>query len=122
MYEQFKLCPNLEAGEKCFRVLEYRRGEISEVFHEHVPANRISLDSAMEALRALVSQFGGWSGRFTLHSRLNNRRGRPEKYPEFTSHVTYPEAGAIRRYVDFSNISSWVDEVVNSETFRAESE
>lgn len=122
MYERFKLCSDLEAREKCFRVLEYSCGEISEVFHEHIPTHRISQDSAMEALRALVSQFEGWGGRFNLHSRLNNRPGGPDQYPGFLCHVTYPEPGVIRRYVNSSDVTAWVDQVINRGAFRVESD
>jgi hypothetical protein len=118
MYERFLLCPDLKPGEKCFRAQRYEDGEVGEEFHEHVPAHRISLDSEMETLRALVSQFEGWNGLFNLHSRLNNRRGGPEKYPGFNCHVTYPEEGTIRRYVSSTDVTAWSDYVIRPEVFR----
>jgi hypothetical protein len=56
MYEGYKICPELRDKEKCFRVQRYEDGNIIEVFHEHIPSNRISLDSEIEVLRALVGQ------------------------------------------------------------------
>ncbi len=97
MYERYKLCPDLISGHKCFRVQRYNKGSFDEVFHEHVPSHRISLDSELEVLRVLSGHYTDWSGAFILHSHLNKRRGGPSQYPVFTSHVSYPEEGTIRR-------------------------
>ena len=98
MYEKYKICPSLSRKEKCFRVQKYEKGNIIEVFHEHVPTHRLSIDSEIEVLRALIGQYAGWNGMFILHSRLNNRQGGQPCYPVFISNVTYSEEGVIRRY------------------------
>ena len=118
MYENFKLCPTLGRKEKCFRVQQYREGQVTELFHEHVPSHRLSQDAEIDALRCLVGQFAAWNGQYILHSRLNDRRGGPSQHPKFMSHVTYPEPGVIRRYFSAGNITAWSDHVVNSVQFR----
>jgi len=89
-----------------------------EVFHEHIPSHRISLESEIEVLRTLVSQFAGWNGMFILHSHLNNRRGGPSRYPCFTSHVVNPEEGVFRRYFGSGNVTAWSDSVILPSSFR----
>ncbi len=112
MYERYKLCPDLILGQKCFRVQRYNEGNFDEVFHEHVPSHRISLDSELEVLRVLAGHYTDWSGTFILHSRLNKRRGGPSQYPVFTYHFSYPEEGTIRRYVSSGDVSAWSDTVI----------
>ena len=118
MYKRHKICPELGCKEKCFRAQRYEDGNTIEVFHEHIPSHRISLDAGIEALRALVGQFAGWNGLFILHSRLNNRRGGPSRYPGFMSHVSYPEEGVLRRYFSSGNVTAWSDTVITSGDFR----
>jgi hypothetical protein len=89
-----------------------------ELFHEHIPSHRISLESEIEALRALVGQFAGWNGLFVLHSRLNNRRGGPSRYPGFMAHTSYPEEGVLRRYISSGNVTAWSDTVIVPGDFR----
>lgn len=118
MYERHKICLDLRPKEKCFRVQQYREGEITELFHEHVPRHRISLDSEIDALRALISHFAEWSGLLILHSRLNSRGGGPEPYPGFMSHVTYPEEGVLRGYFRSGDTTAWSDNVISAGDFR----
>lgn len=118
MYERFKICPELSRKEKCFRAQRYKDGNMVEVFHEHIPSHRISLDSELEALRALVGQIAGWNGLFILHARLNDRRGGPSRYPGFISHVSYPEEGVLRRYLSSGNVTAWSDTIIAPGDFR----
>ncbi len=120
MYEKYKICQELRSEEKCFRVQLYEEGNIIDVFHEHVPSHRISMNSEIEVLRTLVGKYGKWNGLFILQSRLNNRRGGPPLYPDFTIQVAYPEKGVIRRYVGFGNVTAWSDSVISSNEFRCE--
>ena len=119
MYEEYKICSELNSKEKCFRVQRYEGGDIVEVFHEHVPSHRISLDYEAEVLRALVGHFANWNGIFILHSRLNNRRGSPSRYPEFTSHTIYPEEGVLRKYLSSGKVTAWSDSVISSSKVRS---
>jgi len=119
MYEKYKICPNLNCKEKCFRVQKREKGNtVVELFHEHVPSYRISSASETEVLKALIGQFSGWNGLFILHSRLNNRRGSPSRYPNFISHETYPEAGVLRHYISSGEVTAWSDSVISRENFR----
>jgi hypothetical protein len=93
-----------------------------EVFHEHIPSHRISLDSEAEVLRALVGQFADWNGLFILQSRLNNRRGGPSRYSGFTSHVAYPEEGVLRRYFSSGDVTAWSDSIISPGSFRCKGE
>lgn len=118
MHSGFKLCPELKVKEKCFRVQRYKEGAFEETFHEHVPSHRLSLESQLEALRGLVDQCAGWPPTFILHSRLNDRRGGPSRYPGFRSHVEYPEPGVIRRYFRSGPATASSDEVFAPGSFR----
>ena len=89
-----------------------------EVFHEHVPAHRISLDSEIEALKALIMNFSSWSAEAILHSRLNKRPGGPTRAPGFLARVTYPEEGVIRRYFSAGSVTAWSDSVITPGSFR----
>jgi len=119
MDERYMICPDLTCREKCFRVQRYEEGNLIETFHEHVPSYRLSVDSEIETLRALIGQYAGWNAMFILHSRLNDRRGGPSRYPIFSSHIAYPEKGVIRRYFSSTNVTAWVDSVIMPNEFRS---
>lgn len=112
------LCPDLRAGDKCFRVQRYNEGKFDQLFHEHVPSHRLSLESELEVLRGLAGYYAGWEGTFILHSRLNSRPGGPSRYPVLMHHVSYPEGGVIRRTVSAGSASAWSDAVLSRENFR----
>jgi hypothetical protein len=118
MYHRHKLCQTLKPKELCFKGYSYREGKVSEKLHEHVPEPRISQESALEALRALVGHFAGWPGIFILHARLNNRSGAPERYPSFVMDTSYPEEGVVRFSVSSGNDWAWFDRVINAHDFR----
>jgi hypothetical protein len=118
MYSNEHLCPTLTTKEACFRVQRYKDGKLEEVFHEHVPSHRLSLDTTIEVLRALVGHYAVWPATFLLQSRLNNRRGGPSRYPVFIGHFNRPEKGVIRRYLSANRVTAWSDSVVMPGTFR----
>lgn len=89
-----------------------------EVFHEHIPAHRISSESEVEVLKSLIARIAGWSETEILHSYLNKRRGGPEKPAGPIAHVTYPEEGVIRRYLSSSGVTAWSDSVFSPNDFR----
>lgn len=121
MYENYKLCSGLVAGELCFRVQKYSEGEFEEVFHEHVPAPRLSQDGRAETLRALVANVAEWPPTYVLRSSLNRRGRNPPVHPGFVHNTTFPERGVLRQYVSSSNVTAWVDAVVSPSQFRSES-
>lgn len=112
------LCDELQPKQKCFRVLQYKAGKCNEVFHEHIPLHRISIDAEIEALRGLADHYAGWPGTFILHSRLNNRPGAPSAYPGYRKDVSYPEPGVIRRHFGTGDASAWSDTVLSPAEFR----
>lgn len=118
MYERYKICPKLGPKEKCFRVQQFRNGEVIELFHQHVPAHRISLNAEINALEALLGHFAGWNGIYILHSRLNNRGSEPAQFPRVIAHVAYPEEGVIRRYFSSGDTTAWSDNVISRGEFR----
>jgi hypothetical protein len=118
MYEGHNLCPELAVGQVCFRVKTYNDGIFESVFHEHVPSHRISQDNAIEALRSLVARYSEWPGTFILHSLLNERRGKPSRYPGFVSHTSYPEPGVIRHYISAPRAHAWYDSIISKAKFR----
>jgi hypothetical protein len=118
-YEKHQLCGDLVYGTLCFRAMRYNAGKLKEVSHEHVPARRISPDRANEVLRSIVAHFSDWPGRYIVRSHLNKRGRDPACYPGFTYHTSYPEPGAIRRYIASTTVHAWYDLVVSRANFRA---
>jgi len=117
-YEGHQLCADLIAGQMCFRVDMYDSGVFRTVFHEHVPAHRISETRANEVLRSLAARYSDWQGGFILHSHLNNRGKGPACYPGFTHHVSYPEPGVARTMVSTPTANAWRDVIVSKALFR----
>lgn len=117
-YEGHQLCPDLIAGQMCFRVDVYESGVFTTVFHEHVPVHRISEASANEVLRSLVARYSDWPGNFILHSHLNKRAKYPACYPGFTHQVSYPEAGVMRTLYGTPTSNAWRDAIVSKVHFR----
>ena len=113
-----QLCPELKTSELCFRSHGYRNGAISETMHEHIPAHRISQESAREAVRALAEHSAGWPAVFMLHSRLNNTSGGPPRYPTFVTNVSYPEEGVVRYTISSGDGWAWFNKVINLQDFR----
>lgn len=118
MYTEHKLCPRLKMKELCFRCFQYREGNVSETFHEHVPAHRMSQATAFEAARGLVVSSANWPQTFVLNSLLNRSRGGPECYPGFNTKPEYPEPGVMRWNVSVGNDWAWFDKVINAKEFR----
>ena len=118
MYTREHLCPALKLGLKCFVVQQYKDGEMSVAFHEHVPSHRISQASEDAVLHDLALRYGGYSGISLLHSRLNNVRGDPTRFPVFHHHVSYPEEGVLRHSVTCTSASVWFDSVISPRAFR----
>ena len=118
IYTRDHLCPELKPGLKCFVVQQYKDGQVTIAFHEHVPSHRISQESEGAVLHDLALHYGGYSGISILHSRLNNKRGDPARFPTFHHHVSYPEEGAIRHTVTCTSATVWLDSVISKQAFR----
>lgn len=119
-YSGYKLCSDLSPKEKCFRVEVYNEGVFEEIYHQHIPAFRISKKSHAEALRALIINNTEHNNEFLLLSFLNERSKNPEKIKSFRYHSETPESGVLRLYCSSSRINSWVDEVISPSSFRSE--
>ena len=117
-----QICPDLGPRQLCFCVHEYREGPFHTVFHQHVPAHRLSQERADEALRALVAHFSKWPGEWVLNSLLNERGRVPQRYPGFVYAVSYPEPGVLRHIVSCSSVHAWCDSVVLRQSFRTSAE
>jgi hypothetical protein len=118
LYSGHDLCTGLVPKEVCFCVRKYKEGVFETVYHVHVPAYRLSTDSGHEALRSFVAQYSGWPSEWFLHSLLNNRSGKPQRYPGFTCDVGYPEPGVLRHTVRGTNVHAWCDRVIAKRQFR----
>lgn len=112
------LCADLVPGVRCFRSMRFRDGTWTETLHEHVPSHRISRAAAHEALRSIAARVEEWPANFILSSYLNSRSGTPERYPGFTSTVSYPEGGVVRVTVTARNTWASCDRVVEPAAFR----
>ena len=113
-----QLCSDLDPRQLCFCVREYDEGVFSTLIHKHVPAYRISQNRVHEALRSLVARYSKWPGDWILHSLLNDRGSKPERYPGFRHDTSYPEPGVLRHTVSGTRVHARCDRIVSVETFR----
>jgi len=118
MYSGFKICNDIEPKQRCFRLRRYNQGVFDDIFHEHVPKYRISLDSGIEIMKALVMRYEEFTASYILRCYLNSRGQDPEAIPLLRIVVEYPESGVIRRYCGSSDIQAWMDEVIDPGKFR----
>jgi hypothetical protein len=117
MHSRFQLCKDIEPKQKCFRLRRYNQGVFDDVFHEHVPKHRISLDSGIEMMKALVLRHEEFAAPYILRCYLNSQGRSPEALDLLKIVVEYPEPGVIRRYIGH-NIQAWMDEVIDPGKFR----
>jgi hypothetical protein len=121
MYNNFKLCDKLKARQICIVVERYGDGQYTREFHEHVPSVRLSNDSRVHLLRALVIRFSPFSAETVVRCHLNGRgRIPPADHGNLRFHITYPEPGVLRSYCG-TNILAWSDQVIVPSQFREKS-
>jgi len=120
VFSGVQLCEKLRPKQKCFRLQRYTEGRFDLLFHEHIPAHRMSTDSAVEAMRALVVQHEDLAASDTLRCFINRRGSDPEALRLLAVVVDYPERGVIRRYCGARDVNAWVDEVITPSSFRKE--
>ncbi|MGA7787000.1 MAG: hypothetical protein WCA56_02415 [Xanthobacteraceae bacterium] len=120
MYENYKLCPDLEPRECCLVLEQYHEGNFTRKYHRHFPRHRVSQSAMIEMIKAFVVRFDGWSGfgpDLIVDSYLNSRGRNPGDLGAFQIRVTYPEPGVIRRYCG-TDTKAWIDEVISPNKFR----
>jgi hypothetical protein len=122
MYENHKLCSELRANELCIVLEQYHEGKFERQFHEHVPRSRLSAESKINLLRALVVRFYGFSGMGAeqiVRAYLNTKGKTPSKNIGLQIRTSYPEPGVLRHYCG-GDTAAWADEVVLASSFRQE--
>ena len=120
MYENHKLCSSLTPKQICLVVEQYKEGEITRKYHEHVPKYRLSDESRRNLLRALVISFSGMSPESIVRCYLNDRGSLPSANLSLPVIVKYPEPGVLRHYCG-TNTVAWSDQVIVLEDFRRQS-
>jgi hypothetical protein len=121
MYENYKLCSELKPSDWCFVIEQYVEGNFDQRFHQHVPKSRLSVDAAINLLRALVVRFDGGTGMGAeqIVSAYLNERGRtPRASAALRIFTSYPEPGVIRYYCG-ANTKAWSDRVIAKWDFRS---
>jgi hypothetical protein len=116
MYDNFELCDRLNPKEICPIVEQYREGVFERKFHEHVPRHRLSEDALRYLLIALVLKFENNEPWTVVRTYLNGRGKDPSAH-RLAWHVTYPEAGVIRKYCG-TNTHAWADQIISADKFR----
>jgi hypothetical protein len=119
MFSGYRICSSLKANEKCFCLDEYKEGNYSEIFHQHVPKHRISGESASEFMKALVVRHSALGNYEILRCYLNKRGKSPSAILLGQVVIEYPEPGVLRKYYSCGNISAWYDEVIVPTKFRS---
>jgi hypothetical protein len=115
-YDRYKLCEALKPKEYCVVVEQYKAGIFERIFHEHMPAHRLSEES-LRLLPALVMKFEEAAPETILRSHLNDRGGIQPRV-SFRWHVNYPEPGVLRKYCG-TDTCAWVDCVILADQFRS---
>ena len=98
------------------------RGNFERQFHEHVPCSRLSAESKINLLRALVVRFYGFTGMGAeqiVRAFLNTKGKVPSKNVTLQIHTSYPEPGVLRHYRG-GDTAAWADEVIAPASFRRE--
>lgn len=120
-YSGFQICAALRPKMKCIRLRKYNHDlhdPYTEIFHEHFPGYRISVDASIEMMKALVLRYEERGASYILRCYLNKRGQEPESCAErFQITVEYPEPGVIRKYCG-TDIQAWLDTVIVPEKFR----
>jgi hypothetical protein len=118
MYENYKPCDELKSREICFVVEQYDQGKFIRQFHEHVRESRLSNDSRINLLRALVIKFSAISAETIVRCHLNARGKHPAADDvSLRVFVTDPERGVQRSYCG-TNTKAWSDQVIQPNEFR----
>ncbi len=116
------ICQTLAIKEKCFRLRKRNNsGGFDELFHQHIPAYRISNESALSFLKSLVLLHSSLDDLSVLKTYLNGRGTSPKKINLSESTTHSPEPGVIRHCRNNHQINAWYDEVNHKEKFRVES-
>jgi len=112
MSSNFHVCEGLKHSERCFYVRKYSEGKFKELCHEHVPKSRMSGDTALSALKALMVKHSGWVDSYALQAFMNKKGKNPPAAGELNVRVEYPGEGVCRKMCANSNLEGWVDEFV----------
>jgi len=120
--ENQKLCSELRPDELCIVLEQYHEGKFERQFHEHVPRSRLSAESKINLLRALVVRFYGFTGMGAeqiVRVHLNAKGKVPSRNVALRIHTSYPEPGVLRQYCG-GDTAAWADEVIAPASFRRE--
>jgi hypothetical protein len=113
----YKLCPGHKPKEVCLVVERYSEGKFTRLYHEHVPAYRLSDVRRAALLASLVCRCAQMHPEAIVRSYLNERGRDPSADPSLKFDVIYPERGVLRTYCG-GNVKAWSDQVVNTKLFR----
>lgn len=120
MYENFKLCPELQPSETCLVLEQYVKGRFDRRFHMHVPKSKLTESSLGNLLRSLVIRFyeeEGMGAEHIVQLHLANRRKSRSSNSLNIQH-SYPEPGVLRFYCG-TNTVAWADQVIVPSKFRS---
>ena len=120
MYTGYPLCRDLEPKTLCIRLRQYQSGTYEELYHEHVPAHRLSRQKCIEMMKAMVLRFSRCGPYQVVRSYLNERGKEPPADDPFQIVVEYPEQGVLRTHCG-TNVQVWCDSVISPASFRTAS-
>jgi hypothetical protein len=119
LYDHYKLCPDLKPKQICLVLEQCMQGKFIRLYHEHVPAHRLSNDSLSNLLQAMVIRFSGLGAETIARCYLNKRGEKPradEGHLRCT--VSRPEPGVLRCYCGTGTVA-WSDQVIRASVFRS---
>jgi hypothetical protein len=116
LFDNYKICPTLDAKHTCIVVEQYSHGKMTIEFHEHVPYRRLSDDARRNLLKMLMVNFSKIDAN-SLLSYFVNKRGKNPLAADMNWVCSYPEAGVIRTSCG-TNTRAWSDQVIDKSKFR----
>ena len=116
LFDNYKICPTLDAKHTCIVVEQYSQGIMIEIYHDHVPYRRLSDDACRNLLKMLMINFSKIDPNSFLSYYVNSR-GKNPLAANMNWVSSYPEAGVIRTTCG-ANTRAWSDQVVNKSNFR----
>ena len=103
------LCSSLDYQQICFRLKTFQNNNHLEIFHEHVPRNRIEHEDAKAFLKNMVLKYHGAADAWTLTQYMNKEPGVPivDNLVHFTVDENLP--GRFRIYCDCHNVCGTIE-------------
>ena len=116
-----KRCETLTPEEKCIWLQKYKQGNFLDLFHKHVPKDKLDQEVHGALLRTLVLRYEEAAAEKILDVYLTRDGEAANSILGHDVSVGYPEPGVMRSACG-GNVFAWIDTVIDPEEFRRSEE